>query len=248
VLRNLPGHAPGKQAWLRLVRERHGDNLTAFNECYGESFRSWEALLAAESWRTLTDLANPRELADNTAFLTQIVERYYTAACAAVRRQAPHHLIFGDKLNGNTDGGEAVLPITARHVDVVLYQLYARWPEQRALLDRWRQITPKPFFNGDGTFSCPNDMMPNPHGPHARDQAERGELAFEFGRQAFARPDFVGWSVCGWADTWKTMPRKEHKQHSGFFTPQGELHEPYVRRLRELSEQLYAFAHPASTG
>jgi hypothetical protein len=120
--------------------------------------------------------------------------------------------------------------------------MYARWEEQRAVLDRWCQLASKPFFNGDGTFSSPDGMMPNPHGPHGRDQVERGELAFEFGRQAFARPDFAGWSVCGWVDTWKTMPKKELKQHSGFFSPQGEPHEHYIRRLRELSERLYGFA------
>jgi hypothetical protein len=38
------------------------------------------------------------------------------------------------------------------------------------------------------------------------------------------------------------MPKKALKQHSGFFSPQGEPHEPYIRRLRELSERLYGFA------
>ena len=69
-----------------------------------------------------------------------------------------------------------------------------------------------------------------------------GEWAFEFGSNAFARPDFIGWSVCGWVDTWHSMPGKEFKQHSGFFSPQGELHSPYVRRLNELSDRLYEFA------
>jgi hypothetical protein len=100
-------------------------------------------------------------------------------------------------------------------------------------------VTDKPHFNGDGTFSTTSEMMPNPHGPHARDQAERGEWAHEFGRQAFARPDFVGWTVCGWVDTWQTMPGKQFKQHSGFFEPLGERHEPYVDRLRDVSENLY---------
>jgi hypothetical protein len=122
--------------------------------------------------------------------------------------------------------------------------MYERWSEQRAALNRWQALTGKPAFNGDGTFSTPHEMMPNPHGPHARDQAERGEWALEFGRAAFARPDFVGWSVCGWVDTWRTMPRKEFKQHSGFFSALGEPHTPYIRRLRELSDQLYTFARP----
>ena len=244
VLRNLPASAPGKQAWLTTIRARYGDNVNAFNDCYGVSFKSRDELLAAVNWRELTDLANARELADNRAFLEKVVERYYTVACAAVRRHAPHHLVFGDKLNGNTDGADAVVKITARHTDLVFYQMYDRWPQQRAALDRWHALAGKPAFNGDGTFSTTSDMMPNPHGPHARDQAERGEWAFEFGKHAFARPDFIGWSVCGWVDTWRTMPKKEFKQHSGFFDPLGAPHVPYVRRLREISAELYTFARP----
>ncbi len=242
VLRNLPASAPGKQAWLAMIRHRYADDINLFNDCYGVSFKTWEELRAAEHWRDLTDMANARELLDNRAFLEQVVEQYYATACAAIRRYAPHHLIFGDKLNGNTDGADSVVAITAKHTDLVLYQMYARWDEQRMALDRWHQLTDKPAFNGDGTFSCPNPMMPNPHGPHARDQAERGQWAFDFGKNAFARPDFVGWSVCGWVDTWQTMRGKEQKQHSGFFTPLGEPHQAYIRRLHEISEQLYTFA------
>ena len=242
VLRNLPASAPGKQAWWAAIRGRYADDVNAFNDCYGVSFRTWDELLAAEHWRDLTDFANARELADNQAFLEQVVERYYATAVAAIRRHAPRHLIFGDKLNGNTDGGDAVVHVSARHTDVLLYQMYGRWPAQRAVLDRWRSRSDKPVFNGDGTFATTSEMMPNPYGPHARNQAERGEWAFEFGRDAFARPDFVGWSVCGWVDTWRTMADKGFKQHSGFFSPEGELHQPYVRRLREVSERLYEFA------
>lgn len=242
VLRNLPGAAPGKQAWVATLRARYADDVRAFNDCYGTHFGSWGELLDAPHWRDLTDLGNARELADNHAFLEKIVDRYYTVACAAVRRHAPRHLVFGDKLNGNTDGADAVVAVTARHTDVVFYQMYERWAHQRAALERWSSRADRPAFNGDGTFSCPDDNMPNPHGPHARDQAERGEWAFEFGRGAFARPDFVGWTVCGWVDTWRSMPRKEEKQHSGFFTPSGEPHAAYVRRLREMSERLYDFA------
>lgn len=245
VLRNLPASAPGKQAWLATIRARYADDVNRFNDCYGVSFASWDALRSAENWRELTDFANTRELADNRAFLEQVVERYYAIACAAVRKHAPHHLLFGDKLNGNTDGADAVVSITARHTDAVFYQQYDRWELQRAALDRWAKLSGgKPAFNGDGTFSTTTDLMPNPHGPHARDQAERGQWAFEFGQNAFARPDFIGWSVCGWVDTWRTMPRKEFKQHSGFFDPLGTPHADYVRRLRELSANLYDFARP----
>jgi hypothetical protein len=133
--------------------------------------------------------------------------------------------------------------VATRHIDVVFYQMFGRWDEQHAALERWRTLTSKPFFNGDSSFATPSEQMPNPHGPHARNAEECGELAFEFGRNAFAQPDFVGWTVCGWVETWMAMKGKEQKQHSGFFMPLGDIHEPYVRirRLRELSEKIYHF-------
>lgn len=245
VLRNLPATAPGKQAWFATIRQRYADNLNDFNDCYGVSFPTWNDLLAAENWRELTDLANRREVADNLAFLEAVVDRYYAVACRAIKRHAPNHLIFGDKLNGNTDGADAVTKITSRHTDLGFYQQYDRWERQRASLDRWSKLSGgKPAFNGDGTFSSPNENMPNPHGPHARDQAERGALAYEFGSNAFARPDFIGWTVCGWVDTWQAMVGKELKQHSGFFAPDGQPHSPYIGYLRDLAKNLYQFARP----
>jgi hypothetical protein len=242
VLRNLPASAPGKQSWLAAIRPRYRDDLRAFNSTYAATFNTWDELLAAVQWRPHTDLTNQRELADNAAFLEQCVDRYYTTAVAAIRAHDPHHLIFGDKMNANTDGADAVLRITERHTDVVFYQMYGRWAEQRASLDQWRKITRKSFFNGDSSYAVTSEMMPSPYGPHARDQSERGEWTFEFAKHAFAEPDFVGWTVCGWVDTWRTMPGKEHKQHSGFFGPQGEPHSAYIQRLREASDRLYELA------
>ena len=95
------------------------------------------------------------------------MERYYATAVAAIRRHDSRHLIFGDKLNGNTDGGDAVVQVTARHTDVLLYQMYGRWNEQRTALDRWRLLADKPVFNGDGTFATTSEMMPNPYGPRS---------------------------------------------------------------------------------
>jgi agarase len=241
VLRNLPASAPGKQAWLATIRERYRDDFAAFSADYGTSFATWSELLAAEQWRANTDMSNARELSDNAAFLEKCVDRYYTKVVAAIRAHDPHHLIFGDKLNANTDATNAVLHVTERHCDVVFYQMYGRWEEQRKGLDEFRKRTRKPLFNGDSSFAVTSEMMPSPYGPHARDQVERGEWTLEYAKNAFAERDFVGWTVCGWVDTWKTMPGKEDKQHAGFFGPLGEPHTPYIQRLREISDRLYEF-------
>jgi hypothetical protein len=84
--------------------------------------------------------------------------------------------------------------------------------------------------------------MPNPYGPHARDQAQRAEWIREFAESALARPDFVGWHLCGTLDTWNTMPDKEAKQHSGLMTATGEFYPEMEQAVRDISARMYEIA------
>ena len=242
VLRNLGTEAPGKRAYVETMRTVYSNWILHFNETYGTSFRSFDDLLKARDWRPKSDLSNALEMRDNRWFLERVVDRYYRVMTGAVRRQDSKHLVFGDKLNANTNGGEQVFKTTAKYTDLVFYQMYGRLQEQRPIVNRWSRATGKPCFNGDGAFGVPYDMMPNPHGPHCIDQQHRAEMVREFVHGMFSRNDFVGWSVCGWVDTWKTMPRKRFKQHSGFQDPFGRLNQPYIDELARLSKDLYRIA------
>lgn len=67
-----------------------------------------------------------------------------------------------------------------------------------------------------------------------------GTLAFSEG--ALARPEFVGWHMCGIIDTWKTMPGKEQKQHQGLMSVTGEFHPEMENTVRQISSRLYDLA------
>lgn len=242
VLRNLGSDSPGKRAYVDTMRTVYSNWILHFNETYNTSFSSFDELLKTRNWRPESDLSNAKEMRDNRWFIERVVDRYYKVMTEAVHRHDPNHLVFGDKLNANTNGGEQVVRITAKYTDLVFYQMYGRLQEQRPIMNRWSKATGKPCFNGDGAFGVPYDMMPNPHGPHCIDQQHRADMVREFVRGMFSRNDFVGWSVCGWVDTWKTMPRKRFKQHSGFQDPFGKLNQPYVDMVAELSRTLYRIA------
>ena len=242
VLRNLGADAAGKQAYVESMRALYRDNVAAFNAAYGTGFASWEALAAARDWRPETDFGNGDELRDNTEFLRRCVDQYYRVGKEALRRCDGNHLFFGDKINANTDTLDTVLGVTSRHTDLVFYQAYGRHEMQRELLDRWTDRVAMPFLNGDSTFAVATEMMPRPYGPLAKDQAERAAWTREFAEAAFARPDFVGWHICGIIDTWKTLPGKEEEQHSGLMTPTGEFYPEMERAVRDLSRRLYQIA------
>ena len=78
VLRNLPESAPGKQAYVRLMKARYGDDIESFNEAYGVAFGGFDALAQAAKWRPVADARCAGEARDNQAFLASILDKYYS--------------------------------------------------------------------------------------------------------------------------------------------------------------------------
>ena len=76
-LRNLPGSAAGKSAYVETVRGLYRDDIAGFNRAYDTRFDSFAALARTADWRPSSDLANPAESRDNAAFLQRTVDRYY---------------------------------------------------------------------------------------------------------------------------------------------------------------------------
>ena len=242
LLRNSGASSDGKQKYVHCVRKLHRNNISSFNSVYSTDFASWDSLASATNWRERTDYNNETELRDNTEFLRECVDTYYRKAKEALRRYDNNHLFFGDKINANTNTLDTVLDITVSHTDIVFYQMYARYPDQQKVLDRWTSRIDKPFLNGDSSFSFVSEMMPHPYGPHADDQRERAQWTKEFVESAFARTDFVGWHICGILDSWKIMAGKSDKQHAGLMSPTGDYYPEMERTVRDLSDRLYKIA------
>lgn len=105
--------------------------------------------------------------------------------------------------------------MTSQYTDLVNTQHYARWEGQRATMDRLTDTVGQPFLNGDAAYTTPTETMPDPHGQHARDMAERALWTREFMENATARPDFVGWHMCGMIDTATPCPARSRTSTKG---------------------------------
>ena len=197
------------------MRDLYRGEIAELNRTYDTTFDSFDALAAAKQWRPRTDLSNANETRDNVEFLQRVVAKYYQTARDAIRRYDPNHMFFGDKVNANTDSLDTVLPVTSRFTDVVFYQMYGRYEVQEPGLDRWSKLVDKPVINGDSAFTMITDTMPRPYGPVADSLEQRINWTVEFFRNAFARPEFVGWHYCGLIDAPNQVPRKGARQHSG---------------------------------
>ena len=238
VLRNTGSEAPGKQVYVAMMKERHG-TIHTFNAAYRMAFDSWEALTAAANWRPKTDMANETEKADNMAFMRARVDRYYRVASEAIRRYDANHMFFGDKWNANSDSFENVADIVASYCDVAYFQCYGEWNYMKPPLDRWSKLTGLPLLNGDSSYGTPKEHMPKPGGTVLPTQAARVAATREFCENAFARPDFVGWHICGILEMWDTMPGQQPSQKIGLKSPTGEWDMDMADTLRNLSKRLY---------
>lgn len=246
VLRNLGASASGKLAYVKMLTARHED-INAFNEAYGTTFDSWDSLTQAEDWRPETDYDNKTELADNVVFLNQCIDHYYTVAKAALRKVDPNHMFFGDKLGARGDNFDAVIAVAAPHIDVINYGHYGRLVEQAAVIDRWTGKLNKPFLSADGAFSVRTEMMPKPMGTLAADRGQCALWTQELAAGLFARPDVVGWNICGVMEKWKTARGTETTQHQGIVDPFGKPLPGMEAAIRDVSSRLYHIADSQSS-
>ncbi len=243
-LRNLGSGAPGKLAYVRLMRKLYTASIDRFNDTYGTAFDSFDALASAENWRPETDLSNANETRDNVEFLLAVVDRYYKCASEAIRRHDPNHLFVGDKLNANTDCADTVIRTTTKYTDIFFYQYYSKYEVQALAMDRWSKILDQPMINGDSAYTQVTPSMPHPFGPIATGVQERIRWTHTFFTKAFARPDFVGWHYCGWVDADNNMkaPGREYRQHSGMIDTYGVPYPGVKEDLRGCVDQMYNLA------
>lgn len=237
-LRNLGAEAAGKRAYVACMKDVH-DTIESFNTVYGTAFDTFDGLEAAEDWRPVVDPLNARELYDNTVFLNQTVDKYYEVTAGTIRRFDPNHMVFGDKLNGNTDVSDDLLKVVAKHCDVLFWQHYATWEDHSRLLDRGARATGMPQVNGDASLSTPDEHLLNPLGPHYDSQVDRAAAYRDLMRKCYARSDFLGWDWCGWLDRWEVV--QPMRQHSGVQDAFGVYH-PIVNEMKGFSEEMYQVA------
>ncbi len=238
-LRNLGQDTPGKTAYVTFMQALYNNHIASFNAIYETHFDSFDALAKACNWRHHVDAQNARELYDNTVFLNQTVNRYYEVVTEAIQRHDPNHMIFGDKLNGNTDVSDDLLKVVSKHCDILFWQHYATSVEHNTLLNRAARATGMPQMNGDASLSSPDEHVTNPLGPHFQTQQERAVTYITLMHDCYARTDFLGWNWCGWLDRWEAV--QPMRQHSGVQDAFGHYH-PIVEKMKTFSKEMYQIA------
>ncbi|QDT55565.1 hypothetical protein Pan44_36090 [Caulifigura coniformis] len=213
-VRRLPASAPGKRRYAEFLRQRYDNDLARVSRAYdlGNGVKSVDDL-AATDFRGI-DLGRYDVARDDEAFLGVIAETYYGLVGRAMRQNDPHHLIFGEKyLLG--DIPPQVLSAALPFVDAIAVQpgdgyipIYTPGdvlPRQE--LAELRTQSGKPLMICDHQIGFPTERYPRSIWPyHQRaDAAEAAAATEQFVRDAFARPEVIGYMRCQYIDRFTTF-------------------------------------------
>jgi hypothetical protein len=180
----LPPDAPGKQALVRMLRERFA-TVEAFNQAWGTTLGSLDELAALEQ------LPAGRKIAADVhrAFMREVARRYFKVAHDAVRAVDPNHLILGSRFAGHAPDG--VIAMMKPYVDVVSFNDYGGHAPGNKL-QRIHTATGLPVLLGEFSFRAKFSGLPNTIGPGpiVKSQQERAQ-GYERYVTALARMPFV---------------------------------------------------------
>ena len=196
VFRDLDRHFESWCDYLaRKVVTEHADseNLLGY---FLADIPAWTPPLGRTTGRVLGSVG-PTELYD-------LASRFYETITGAIRRVDPHHLILGDRYNGNKAIPEPVLRAMAPFGDVLSVQYFIEptADARQKMIDdlvRWREMCGgKPVLVADIGNWTPTAR--NPGRVSLPDQAGRGQDYGETLATLLAQPWFVGWHWCSYLE------------------------------------------------
>ena len=231
-LRRLPADAPGKEEWIRVLKQNYSDAKSAA-EAYG---------LEAESWSGLAEITEyPPVPADRDAaakdsheLMSRICETWYSTFHRHIRAADPNHLILGDKLIAKVDNTpDYLFEVLGKYVDVVDVMYYGHFDErQKNKLHEFYAKTGKPILNGDAGFGVKLETMNAVKGIQVASLEEMGEAYAQYLEDIMGLAYMVGWHHCGYMESWRGHTDQSGKQQGGFFDPFGRPHEEALRHVK----------------
>lgn len=230
---------PGKRAWVNFLKTRYSSPQIAAN-VYGSNAMTWQDIEGQSAWGRPND--PQRAFRDELAFLPMVADRWYELTTEALRRQAPNHLIFGDKIIVPEDMPEWLEPIVARHFDVLCLQWFGRADVQIEKLESLHLETGKPILMADSSFAHPNERVPNPKGFPVSSQDAVGEEYYRYLQAIISKPYIVGWHHCGFMEgspELSTLHALAARQN-GFLRPDGTVYDE-VGRVKEANSKAFAW-------
>lgn len=193
------------------------------------------AWLPHASGRDFVQLQGLDEPARNEK-LYDVAAKYYETITSHIRKYDPHHLILGDRYNGNKGIPSAVLRAMKPFVDVLSVQYFtapneASREQMRFELGQWQEATGKPVLIADIGNWAPTKM--NPHRVSGiEDQSGRGLDYVESLSAVLEEPWFIGWHWCAYVEN-------SGGRGWGIKDPWDEPYQEFVEAVRAFNRGVY---------
>jgi hypothetical protein len=191
----LPADNSAKQALLQLFRDKY-QTIDHLNAAWGAKYASWDALAAA------TKLAGSNAEAlrkDELAFVALAADKYFSAACDAIRKYDPNHMVIGCRFAGSAPPG--CFEAAGRYCDIISFNYYGNVDLLAATADQsladWNDYyrrAKRPMMITEWSFPALDAGLPCKGGAGMRvDTQAQKALCFEvYQRQMFGLPFMVG--------------------------------------------------------
>jgi hypothetical protein len=255
----LPAATPGKQAWCRLLRDRH-QTRDAFNRVWTPSIKGWDDLTTLTRLTPREDQAEAAK-ADCEAFALLVARQYFRTCAEAIRKEDPHHLILGSRFVSWTVP-RAVVQACGEFCDVVSINFYemgvvglAAYRTRPASPD-WRpdQLDFEPFYKASGkplmitefSFRSMDSGMPNTYPPplavqpNVPTQKVRAERYAQYVQMWMSRPFFVGYHWFEWADEPKEGRFDGENGNYGLVNIHDEPYHVFVEAVRRVNGRVWS--------
>lgn len=232
TLRKLPADAPGKQAWISVLKNNYPSPQQAA-AVYGVHATTWTELEQMADWPI--PKKSPDVTRDNTQMLMRIAEKWYAIQHAAVRKYDPNHLIFGDKHRNQVQ--KWLYPVLKKYVDVVVIQRGGWNPGFEEHFREVHQKTGKPILIGDGVPDY-KQTISGEITYHKYNEKKIGQSYSKFVQTLTSQPYIVGYHHCGFIQTYQTPQRKNYATRSGFINPFGEIYKVFTEQVTRTNLQI----------
>ena len=133
--------------------------------------------------------------ADNTAFCTLVISRYYRIISSAIKRYDPNHLFIGSRFHGGVLDQDVTFRACAPWVDVITVNYYHRWTINQEEITKWAELSGRPIMATEWYCKSDDTHLDNRGGagyvvPH---QSDRGAFFEHFAMGILRNPNTVGY-------------------------------------------------------
>jgi len=215
----------------RYLKQQEGDPGRA-------AARTWLEARPGGAQAPITD-------ADRVAFLSLVVDRYFSITTRAIRKYDPNHLCLGSRFHGNILSQPVVFQAAGRHLDVVSVNYYNTWTPDADRMRTWERASGKPVLITEWYTKGMDSGMPNTTGAGwiVKTQRDRGLFYQNFALALLESNVCVGWHWFKYMDNDPddaTTDPSNRDSNKGIVSFRYAAYEPLLDLMKALNERVYA--------